>query len=166
MRKSVATLVGAAATVAMISGAGLASASPRPAAARTEHFQVMSTSFTASRSSLVAYGGFTAGGIDVQHRSGTDTFTFAAGSFRVTHKITGGHQHFSLANCLLAVSQHGTYKLSTGTGRYAGIRGSGRVTISLIAVGRRNSHGTCETSPFKPITSQTILTGQGPVTLP
>jgi hypothetical protein len=171
MRKTIATLIGAAATVTMITGAGLAQASTHPASAhrsvtRTEHFQAMNTSRSnnATRNSLVAYGGaFTAGGIDVQHANNTDTFRFAGGTFRVTHKTTGGHQHISNATCLISISQHGTYKISKGTGKYAGIRGSGHFKLSILVVAARNAHGACT---HRASASQLLIQASGPVTLP
>lgn len=66
----------------------------------------------AATSSVVAYGAFTAGGVDVQRSNTTDIFKFPGGSFRLTHKITGGHTHFSKATCAGMISQRGPRRMS------------------------------------------------------
>src|SRR2546427_112310 len=86
MRKMLAALIGAAATVTMITGAGVASASParpgspahpvtitHPASAHRavtgiEHFQAVSTSPTSRRSQVAAYGVVHAHGVSIAHR--------------------------------------------------------------------------------------------------
>src|SRR5450432_237687 len=116
MHKTIAALVGAAATATMITGAGVAAASAvLPAAARhpaaisqaaahpasvhaavtrTEHFQDLSASLTSNTSPVAAYGAFNASGTDTQGKGNTDTFTFPGGSFVVKHKVTHDRQHF------------------------------------------------------------------------
>jgi hypothetical protein len=170
MRKTIAALIGAAATVTMISGAGLAAASTHQAAAhpavtKTEHFQAMSTTVTSNKVHLIAYGGFTAGGVDVQNRNGSDTFRFPGGTFHVTHKALGGHSHFTKATCLNKITQHGTFKISKGTGKFAGIRGSGHYKLLVLFIAARNSHGACSQRK-PPVASQLLIQAQGPVTRP
>jgi hypothetical protein len=167
MRKTVAAAVAAGGMAVLTGGAGLAAASTgpaaRPAAARTEHFQLMSTSATSSKNSLIAYGGaFTAGGTDQQNKNNTDTFKFAGGSFHVTHKVTGGTQHINKATCMFTVRQHGTFKVSHGTGKYRGISGSGHFTLSVLVIAVR-AHGKCTQ---RSVASQTLIQAQGPVSLP
>ena len=61
MRKTLAALIGAAATVMMITGAGAASAatgspaSPHAAVTGTEHFQLVSSSVTSNGGPVAAY---------------------------------------------------------------------------------------------------------------
>jgi hypothetical protein len=165
MRKTIAALIGAAATVTMITGAGLAAASPRTSVTRTEHFQAMSTNLVSNRTSLVAYGAFTAGGVDVQHNNNTDTFRFRGGTLHVTHKVAGGHHRFVKATCLNVITQHGTYKITRGTGRFAGATGSGHFALSIVFIAGRNSHGACSMTK-KPVAGQLIIQAHGPVTLP
>src|SRR6266568_2113795 len=95
MRKMLAALIGAAATVTMIAGAGVASASPHRAVTGTEHYQALSTSLTSSRSKVVAYGVFNASGVDIATSNTRDTFKFPGGKFRVTHHATHSRQHFN-----------------------------------------------------------------------
>ena len=168
MRKTLAALIGAAATVTMITGAGVASAatghpaSPHAAVTGTEHFQVVSASLTGSRHKIAAYGAFNASGTDVQRTGNTDTFKFPGGSFRVKHKPTRTRSHFSKRTCAGTERQRGTYKISRGRGTYAGISGHGRFTVRILFVARHTSRG-CSS---KPIAVQTIIRARGPVSLP
>ncbi len=174
MRKMLAALIGAAATVTMITGAGVASASPthpatitHPASAHravtgTQHFQDVSTSLTGNRSKVVAYGVFNASGVDIATSNTRDTFRFPGGSFRVRHKVTHSRSHFSKRTCAGTQSQRGTYKISRGRGRYAGISGHGRFTVSALIVARHTAHGCSN----KPIAVQVVIRARGPVTLP
>lgn len=57
------------------------------------------------------------------------------------------------------------YKISRGTGKYAGISGSGHGTISDLEITARNSRGACSLN--KTLRAQQVFVrGQGPVTLP
>ena len=168
MRKMLAALIGAAATVTMITAAGVAGASPvrpasaRPAVAGTEHFQIVSASVSGKRSPVVIYGAFNDRGVDVTTGSTTDSFRFPGGSFRVTHKNTSSHQHFSTRTCAGTFRQAGTYTLSNGRGRYAGISGHGHFALRGLIVNRHTAHGCSR----RPIAVQVIIQAQGPVTLP
>src|SRR5690349_11794547 len=133
MRKTLAALIGAAATVTMITGAGVAGASPvypartshpasaHPAVTGVENFQSVSASISRKRSPVVIYGACTDRGVDVTTGKTTDRFRFPGGSFRVTHNNTRSHQHFNPTTCAGTFRQRGTYTLSNGRGTYAGI---------------------------------------------
>jgi hypothetical protein len=180
MRKTVAALISAAATVTMITGAGVAAASTdHPAAAThpaaishpasthaavtgTQHFQLVSASLSGKNNPVVAYGAFNASGTDNATSKTKDTFTFPGGSFRVTHKNTHSRQHFSKRTCAGVVHQRGTYKISNGTGRYAGISGHGRFRVRVLLVTRHTPSGCGQ----KPIAVQTIIRARGPVSVP
>jgi len=178
MRKTVAALISAAATVTMITGAGVATAATshpatsHPAAARpavtqravtgTEHFQDVSASLTSNKSPVAAYGAFNAGGVDTQLGHRTDLFKFPGGSFLIKHKVTRSRQHFSKTACAGVQRQRGTYKISGGTGKYAGISGSGRFRLRILLVAAHTSHGCSR----KPVAAQVIIRAHGPVTLP
>jgi hypothetical protein len=165
MRKTMTALIGAATTAMMIGGAGAAAASPSRAGLTSEHFQEVISSLTSNRGPLVAYGAFTASGTDVAHSNSDHTFKFPGGSFLVIVKAVGGHQHIDKSTCLFTATQLATYKISHGTGKYAGISGSGHATLSVLAIVARDSHGACSMSKT-PHAQQTIIRGQGPVTLP
>jgi len=138
-----------------------AGASPaRSAVSGTEHFQLMSTSATSNTASVIATGVFTAGGVA---RSGTPagTFVFPAGSFKVAHSKGTGTQTFNRKTCLLTVNLKGTYKIFGGTGRYAGISGSGKFQLSSLVVTARAA-GKCT---MRPLAFQQIGKFSGPVSL-
>ena len=78
MRKTITAIIAAATTAIMIGGAGMAAASARPAAATAEHFQEMVASPTSNQAHVIAYGAFTAAGVDTQHNNNTDTFSSPA----------------------------------------------------------------------------------------
>ena len=177
MRKTVAALISAAATVTMITGAGVATAATshpashraaaRPAVTQravtgTEHFQDVSASLTSNKSPVAAYGAFNAGGVDTQLGHRTDLFKFPGGSFLIKHKVTRSRQHFSKTACAGVERQRGTYKISGGTGKYAGISGSGHFRFRALIVARHTAHGCSQ----PPVAFQVIIRAHGPVTLP
>jgi|SRR5580692_10619337 hypothetical protein len=178
MRKTVAALISAAATVTMITGAGVATAATshpagthraatraavtQRAVTGTEHFQDVSASLTSNKSPVAAYGAFNAGGVDTQLGHRTDLFKFPGGSFLIKHKATRSSQHFSKTACAGVQRQRGTYKISGGTGKYAGITGSGHFRLRVLIVARHTAHGCSQ----RPVAVQVIIRAHGPVTLP
>jgi hypothetical protein len=178
MLKNARRLVAAAGAVTVASlvavgGLTAASASPavqrsaratvQPSVSGTEHFQLVTTSATSNKGQVIAYGLFTASAVDIMGNT-TDTFKFRGGSFRVRHSAGHGPQHFNPLTCLNTISLRGTYTVSHGTGRYAGISGHGKYQLSILFIGARNSKGKCsETKP--PVAFQQIIRAQGPVHL-
>jgi hypothetical protein len=148
--------------VAGTAGAAGATAASASAAARsgTEHFQLMSTSATSSKASFIATGVFTAGGVDIQGK--TDRIVLPGGGFTISHKRAKGTQHFNPRTCLGVVSETGTYKISNGTGRYAGIRGHGDYRLSVMFVGSKNAAGKCSQRK-PPQAAQVLIRASGPV---
>ncbi len=145
-----------------VSGVAAATAASHPSASGTESFQIMNTSATSSTASFIGQGVFTAGGVD--HQSGsTDTIVLPGGSLMIKHSKGTGPQSFDPKTCLLTVNQHGTYTLTGGTGKYAGISGNGTYKISILAVGAR-SGGVCSKT-LPPSTFQLVIRASGPVTL-
>jgi hypothetical protein len=164
-------VVAAAASVALAAGAvavaGLtaASASPaaRPSVAGIEHFQLMTTSATSNRESIIAIGGvFTAGGVDFQG-SKVDRVVFPGGTFKIAHSSGTGKRVFNPKTCLGVINLHGTYKLGHGTGKYKGISGHGRYQLSILFVGARSKGKCSQTKP--PVAFQQIIKAQGPAHL-
>jgi hypothetical protein len=133
----------------------------RAATSGTEHFQLVTTSATARTGHVIARGVFTAPATDIMGNR-TDTFKFSNGSFRVRHSPGHGPQSFNPRTCLVKVSQHGTYKLSHGTGKYAGIKGHGRYHVTVLAIGARNANGKCSQRKA-PVAFQQIIKASGPV---
>ncbi|MGD0376796.1 MAG: hypothetical protein ABSB01_19695 [Streptosporangiaceae bacterium] len=162
---AVACAVAATATVA-VAGLTAASASPAPRPSWTgiEHFQLMTTSATSSKESIIAIGGvFTAGGVDYQGNK-VDRVVFPGGTFKIRHSSGKGTQNFNPKTCLNVISLHGTYSLGHGTGKYAGISGHGRYQLSILFVAARNSKGKCsQTKP--PAAYQQIIKAHGPAKL-
>lgn len=153
---------GALVAAGAIAVSGVAAAAAHTNASGTEQFQLMSTSATSSTSSIIARGVFTAGGVDHAGNK-VDTAVFPGGSFKIAHSKGTGTQSFNPKTCLMTVNQHGTYTLSGGTGKYAGISGSGKYQVSILAVMAR-SGGTCsKTKP--PVAFQQIIKASGPVKL-
>jgi hypothetical protein len=133
----------------------------RAATSGIEHFQLVTTSATARTGHVIARGVFTAPATDIMGNR-TDTFKFSNGSFRVRHSPGHGPQSFNPRTCLVKVSQHGTYKLSHGTGKYAGIKGHGRYHVTVLAIGARNANGKCSQRKA-PVAFQQIIKASGPV---
>jgi len=155
------------ALVGVVAGTGLtaASASQVGASARSgfEHFQIMSTSDTSSTQSIIATGLFTAGGVD-HAGDRVDTAVFPDGTFKIAHSPGVGTPHFNPKTCLGLVAVNGTYRLSHGTGAYAGIRGHGIYRVNLTLVGARNAAGKCS-DRLPAAAFQLIIRAQGPVSL-
>jgi hypothetical protein len=147
-----------------LSGIVAAAAAPSSGSASgIEHFQAMSTDPTGAKTTVIAHGVFTAGGVDITTSNTTDTFKFPNGTIRVRHSAGTGPQSFNRHTCLLTVHQHGTYRLLGGTGKYAGISGHGRFRLDILAVAAR-SHGKC-TQSKPPAAFELILRASGPVHL-
>ena len=165
MRKILASAAIVAAATAVIGGAGLATASTHAAVRGTEHFQMMTTSGTGSTGSVIASGVFTAPAVDHEHQAtNTSTFTFSNGTINIKHSSGTGTQHFDPKTCLLTVNLHGTYKLLSGTGKYAGISGSGTYQLSILAIGASSGGKCVQNQP--PVAFHQVINASGPVSLP
>jgi hypothetical protein len=171
MRKNhrrVLTAAGSMLAAGAIALSGIVAAAAAPHAAQAgasgiEHFQIMSTSATAAKDTVIAHGVFTAGGVDIAISNTTDRFKFPNGTIKVRHSPGTGPQSFNRRTCLFTAHQHGTYTLVSGTGKYAGISGHGRYKLDILAVGAR-SHGKC-TQKKPPVTFELIVRAAGPVHL-
>ena len=63
----------------------------------------------------------------------------------------------------MTVNQHGTYKLSGGTGQFAGISGGGKYQLSILGIGACSGAKCSKTKP--PVAFQQIIKASGPVKL-
>jgi hypothetical protein len=160
---SVLAATGAVALSAL-PAASAAPAHVRPAASGTEHFQLVSTSGNTNGRPVIATGLFTAGGKDHVVNDSTDRFVFPNGTVTVKHSNAKGPQSFDPRTCLLRVNQHGTYRLTGGTGAYAGITGHGRYRLTILAVGARGANGTC-TQKKAPLATELEIQAHGPASL-
>jgi hypothetical protein len=167
MRRAPAKLIAIVLAAITVTGTGIAAASAQPSASAshrgTEHFTFMLTSRTGV-GSVIATGLFTDGGtMNLFGEGPSSEVKLGAGTIRVT---PNGHpsSKSDLATCLTTISERGTYKLSRGTGRYAGIRGSGHFTATDHTLSRRNHNGGCITDR-PPLALQVIITFSGSATL-
>jgi hypothetical protein len=160
---SVLAATGAVALSAL-PAASAAPAHTRPAASGTEHFQLMSTNGDTNRAPVIATGLFTAGGRDHVVNNSTDKFVFPKGTITVKHSPGKGPQSFNPRTCLLRVNQHGTYKITGGTGAYAGITGHGSYHRPILGVAARGANGKC-TMKKRPVAIELEIQARGPVSL-
>ncbi len=169
MRKTRATLVGAAAAAMVMSGAGLAAASGSAAAASAgrsgiEHFSLMTTVPSARRYTVIAHGVFTAGGVDIAGRT-TDTIKFGRGSFKIHHggKVTVIRQSGNRRTCLGRFEGTAKFTIGGGTGAYRRIRGFGKALISELAIFPR-TRGRCNFNR-NPLTNQETIRARAHIRL-
>jgi hypothetical protein len=171
-RAALAAMVGAAvaAVVGLAVPAGASPLAARPTAVTgAEHFQAVSTSGSATTQGVIAYGVFTTYGTDHESSSNaptaTDLFTFANGSFKVTHTTKKESQTINAKACFYRYAASGTFKLSAGTGKYKGISGKGTFALSAMGFGPKTKSGGCNETA-NPIVSQQVIDANGTVTLP
>jgi len=93
-----------------------------------------------------------------------DTVVFPDGTFKIAHSNGTGTPHFNAKTCLNTIVLNGTYRLSGGTGAYAGISGHGIYRLNILIVAARNAAGKCS-DKLPPTAFQQIIKAQGPVSL-
>jgi hypothetical protein len=171
-RAALAAMVGAAiaAVVGLAVPAGASPLAARPTVVTgTEHLQAITTSGTATTQGVIAYGVFTNYGIDHENNSSaatsTDLFTFAGGSFKVTHTTKKQSQTVNVKACFYRYTASGTFKLSAGTGKYKGISGQGAFALSGMGFGPKTKSGACNENA-NPVVYQQIIDANGTVKLP
>ena len=169
LRSKILAGMSVVAVAGVVAAAGLTSASASQAAGAassgSEHFQMMTTSGTGSTGSVIASGVFTAPAVDHEHEAtNTSTFTFSNGTINIKHSNGTGTQHFDPKTCLLTVNFHGTYKLLSGTGKYAGITGNGNYQLSILAIGASSGGKCLQNEP--PVAFHQVINASGPVSLP
>ena len=152
--------VSVVATAAAVAVAGLTAASASPAAARFEHFQIVTTAPTGPET-IIGTGVFTAGGM-THPGSKVDTAVFPDGTFQIAHSRGTGTPRFNPKTCLGVIALNGTYRIGHGTGAYAGISGHGIYRLNILLVAARNSAGKCGN---KTVAYQQIIRAQGPLSL-
>jgi hypothetical protein len=149
-----------------LAATGLTAASASQAAGSSgfEHFQLVNTNpANNAPSSVIARGVFTAGGVD-HPGAKVDTVVFPNGTFKIAHSNGTGTPRFNAKTCLGTIVLNGTYRLSGGTGAYAGISGHGIYRLNILIVSARNSAGKCS-NKLPPTAFQQIIRAQGPVSL-
>ena len=149
-----------------VAAAGLTAAAASQAAGSsgTEYFQLVNATVANNvPSSIIARGVFTAGGVDHPGNK-VNTVVFPDGTFKIAHSGGTGTPRFNAKTCLTTLVLNGTYRLSGGTGAYAGISGHGIYRLNILTVGARNSAGKCS-NKLPPTAFQQIIKAQGPVSL-
>jgi hypothetical protein len=143
MRLSFATGILVVSGITAITATNIASATASSGAKSIEHLRIMSTKAASRRLSVIATGAFTAGGYDKPGRK-IDTIVLPGGTFtfkRVSTSFTGTDNP---KTCLITETDRGTFTLGGGTGKYAGIQGSGTYVASIVAVPTKNHAGQCK----------------------
>jgi hypothetical protein len=168
LRSRILTGMNVAAVAGAVAAAGLTSASASPAAEAGrswfELFQLVTTSPNSHAPiSLIATGVFTAGGVNHPGNK-VDTAVFPDGTFKIAPANGTSTLRFNPKTCLGVFAQNGSYRLSHGTGAYAGISGHGIYRENITFVAARNSAGKC-TNKLPPVTYQQLIRAQGPVRL-
>jgi hypothetical protein len=161
MRTKVTTSIMAMLAVTIIGAAGTGAASAAPGGIQTEHLRFMNTMATSARISVIATGGFTAGGYVIP-AAVTDTAVFPGGTFKLRHVTQHVKAGGNPRTCLLTETLRGTFTIGHGTGKYAGIRGSGTFVTSIAAVTTKDHTGQC-THVRAPATYQEVTTASGTV---
>jgi hypothetical protein len=166
LRSKILAGVSVVAVGGAMAATGLTAASASQAAGRsgTEFFQLVNATVANNApSSIIARGVFTAGGVDHPGNK-VDTVVFPNGTLKIAHSNGTGTPRFNAKTCLTTIVLNGTYRLSGGTGAYAGIRGHGIYRLNILIVGARNAAGKCS-NKLPPTAFQQIIRAQGPVSL-
>jgi len=153
--------IGGPAAIASAGSTSRSSASPPPARA-AEQLRFMSTKATSRKISVIATGAFTVGGTARAGRD-TDVLRFPGGTLRYRHVTRTFSASFDSQTCLLTETLTGRFTLGHGTGRYVGVRGSGKWALAIVAVTKKNRAGQC-THVQAPATFQQLATANGTVT--
>ena len=168
-RAAVLSLALTATAAAGLTGTGIAAAATvaGPAVGGTEQFQTMVDSPTATTVRVVEWGAIgTAAGVGYPKPSAKlSRFVFPDGSYQVTHSVPAGPHSLNPKTCLLRANEHGTYTLSGGTGKYKGITGSGKFTVSAVVILARTKSGACDASA-NPVALQQVVDGTATVRIP
>lgn len=165
MRKAIVTATATAAAALAVANIAAATSTTK-----TETFTAITSNPGSGVASLIATGGFTAGGTMMLTAKHTETFRFAAGKFTFVVRKGRKHQGLNLTTCLYTKTGSSSYTLTDGTGAYQGISGSGKVSFSLRAV-YPLVKGKCPSSDQPggsgtPTAIQYVQTASGPVSLP
>lgn len=90
-----------------------------------QNFTIISD-FSRSGGTVVASGAINATGQDVVISETEDNFAFTGGTFTVFHAAVRSKDFSNEKNCTGGFRETGRYVISSATGQYAGITGSGK----------------------------------------
>ncbi len=144
--------------VALALAAAITATSSATASTRSEHFSLVTTSTSPSNHvfSAIATGAFTAGGT-ARISGGTAAMRFSAGT--ITLALTARHTRTTNTDCVQTKRIDGAYRITGGTGAYAGMHGSGTLAFKVTIV-EGSSNGTCSATLAA---AQGVLTANGAV---
>ena len=93
----------------------------------------------------IVHGAVNAVGKDDPNHNNYDILNFRHGSFRLVHPESDATfvPHINKRTCFATFDEKGTFTVSHGTGRYAGIKGTGSYTAHGSAVLARTTSGAC-----------------------
>jgi hypothetical protein len=119
------------ATLAAAGLVGAAAASATNRAVPTERIVGLQNNPTANGLAVVIGNGpIHAHGKDVVVNGHVDRFVFPRGSITIRHRNTGQHHHFDKVTCYGVFTQRGVYRVTRGTGAYAGAHGHGKFSLN------------------------------------
>jgi hypothetical protein len=150
--------------------AGLPAASAAPAASGGE-IHVYETSVGGPTNHDVITGFFTDYGVDhldALDHGNVNKIVLSKGSFEAGVARLHARLKVVAANpkgCSLILKSTAPVPLSHGTGRYAGIRGTLRITVQDAVVFPRKKNGSCNEQESAEVASLTSVTGSGHVSL-
>ena len=116
--------------------------------------------------SVVAHGAFAGGGRDVA-LSQSDVMHLGGGTLTIRHpdRESTFTDKVDPKTCFVAFAITGRYTLGRGTGKYAGVTGSGTYKVSEQGFLKRTKSGTCSQTAA-PTIEVGFVRAHGPVTLP
>ncbi len=119
-------------------------AGPAPASSRwAEYFHVASTS-PAGPGVIIVTGAFSDGGAEHPGRA-IDQAIFNGGSFRIDHSTGHPTSRFNPKTCVGTITQTGPFRVYDGTGRFAGLAGSGTYHFDATYTTARTTTGCSKT---------------------
>jgi hypothetical protein len=143
--RTVAVAVGA--LIASIATPALAYAAPSaPARAVPHSGSVTFVIGGATKHPIVlVHGAISAAGKDDPNHNNFDVLKFPHGSMRIVHPESQAKfvPTIDTKTCYATFTEKGKFKISHGTGSYAGIKGSGRYTAKGFAYLPRTKSGAC-----------------------
>ncbi len=99
---------------------------------------------------------FTGGGTANLGTARLGTVALNGGTITLSHKAgKGGTEHFNPRSCLSVVTQPGTFRIVSGTGRFQGLSGHGTYQLTFLMVGAKVKGACSDTKP--PVAQQEVV---------
>lgn len=146
---------------ALAAGAALVLAYTAPAYASTTGAQSFTLVGTDTNTTVIANGPIFGVGQDIETSDTTDMFVFANGTINVSHPETSDNSTFNDVACLGTDRFAGTFTLTSGTGAFAGVSGSGTYTGHVLFVADRSGTECLDSG-----TSFVVVNASGTATTP